>query len=68
MKKLALKNLTVKKLSNVEKANVNGGGGIRTSGPCNAASTFPVNCNTSGYCNDHSVFPVNCKSTEITAE
>lgn len=44
MKKLELKNLKVKALSKDEKGNVNGGRMPRTSGPCNIASSWPVEC------------------------
>lgn len=48
MKKLELKNLTVKKLSKSEQTKVNGGRvPLRTSGPCNDASAWPVRCSAS---------------------
>ena len=49
MKKLELKNLTVKKLSKTEMSNTKGG--LVDLGPA-----------TSGYCNDNSVWPVRCTS------
>ena len=45
MKKLELKNLTVKKLSNEEQVNIKGGIALApTSGYCNANSVWPVAC------------------------
>ena len=49
MKKLELKNLKVKKISNVEMANTKGGLQAMTAG-------------TSGCCNGNSVWPVACTS------
>lgn len=48
MKKLELKNLTVKKLNKEELVNTKGG-------------NIPIP-STSGYCNDNSVWPVACTS------
>jgi hypothetical protein len=47
MKKLALKNLTVKKLSNDEKTNINGGKPNPSSKASNDSSCYPINCITS---------------------
>lgn len=50
MKKLELKNLTVKKLTNEEKTNINGGL-IDKTNPSSKAS------------NDSSCYPINCVTT-----
>ncbi|WP_291141641.1 hypothetical protein [Flavobacterium sp. UBA7680] len=51
MKKLELKNLTVKKLSKSELEKTRGGdqGKSQTSGVCNQASTWPVKCTSKAW-------------------
>jgi natural product precursor len=50
MKKLELKNLTIKKLSKGELEKTKGGNvPIETSGPCNANSVWPVACTSAAW-------------------
>jgi hypothetical protein len=47
MKKLSLKNLKVVKISDQEKATINGGSGATVSGPCNAPTGYYISwCNS----------------------
>lgn len=52
MKKLELKNLTVKKLTKSELAKIKGGTEeeqVQTSGPCNQSSVWPVKCTSKAW-------------------